>query len=410
MAPILHAVLKRFITRGRLDVIYPDGKRRTYGTDQTPYACMHIKTPEAEKALIVNPGLGFGEAYMDEKIIPVECDLYQLMEVLMRNDLGGGHLGEKIASFARYLKRSWVQFNPERKARKNIAHHYDLNSAFYRLFLDKDMQYSCAYYKTGHETLEQAQIDKKRHIAAKLKLDRSDLEVLDIGCGWGGMAITLAKEYGAKVTGVTLSKEQLHVAQKRAAEEGLVDKVRFELIDYRNIRKKFDRIVSVGMFEHVGIGHYSEFFKAVKRCLKDDGIMVLHSIGRSDGPGSTNAWIDRYIFPGGYSPALSETLAPLERSGLWVADCEILRLHYAYTLAEWRKRLEANKEEVLKMYDARFYRMFSLYLIGAELTFRYQGHMNFQLQIVPQVDTLPITRDYMFEAEKKHQLQRNNLS
>ncbi|QNT79624.1 SAM-dependent methyltransferase [Entomobacter blattae] len=403
MITLLSAVLKRFITRGTLEVIYPDGRKIVYRGSDEFSASMRIHSENVVRGLLLNPGLAFGEAYMDGLIEPVNCTLYALMQVIMSNDLGAGHVGEKVSGFLRYVKRSWSQFNPEKRAQKNVAHHYDLSRDFYKLFLDEDMQYSCAYFSADTISLEQAQLDKKRHIAAKMLLDKPDLEVLDIGCGWGGMAITLAKEYGAKVTGITLSKEQLVVARQRVEEEGLQGQVRFELIDYRKVRKTFDRIVSVGMFEHVGVGYYDTFFSSVRRCLKDEGIMLLHSIGRSDGAGSTNPWIAKYIFPGGYSPSLSETFHSVEKSGLWVADCEVLRFHYAMTLAEWYKRFRENCQAVIKMYDERFYRMFSLYLVGAELTFRYQGHMNFQLQLTPSANAIPLTRDYMFNAEKDHE-------
>ncbi len=224
--------------------------------------------------------------------------------------------------------------------------------------------------------------------------------MLDIGCGWGGMALTLARDYGARVTGITLSVEQLNEARARAEAEGMADRVTFELLDYRSMNRSFDRIVSVGMFEHVGIGHYRGFFDTVKRCLTPDGVALIHAIGRSDGPGSTNPWIAKYIFPGGYSPALSEVLAPLEQSGLIATDIEILRLHYAETLRHWRRRFAANRDTIASMHDERFCRMFDFYLAGSELAFRRQNQINWQLQVVRNQMTLPITRDYMIEAER----------
>jgi len=298
------------------------------------------------------------------------------------------------------LKRSWSQFNPVPRAQRNVAHHYDLNGKLYSLFLDRDRQYSCAYFRHGDETLEEAQEAKKHHIAAKLKLDRPGLHVLDLGCGWGGLALTLARDYGAIVTGITLSVEQLSEARARAEAEGLAGRVRFELIDYRNLRRKFDRIVSVGMFEHVGITQFEGYFSQIRDCLTEDGVALVHSIGRSDGPGATNAWVEKYIFPGGYAPALSETLAVIERTGLWVTDIEILRLHYAMTIALWRRRFAANRNAIASLYDERFCRMFELYLAGAELAFRRQGQMNFQIQLTPRMETLPISRDYMSAAER----------
>ncbi|GBQ30559.1 class I SAM-dependent methyltransferase [Gluconacetobacter azotocaptans] len=400
MTPVIDRVLRSFISRGRLDVVFADGTRRTYVGAPGPVAAMRILYPSVERRLIFNPGLAFGEAYMDGAVVPDGCTLYDLLDLLMTNSMGTGHAGEMVASLVRYGKRTWTQFNPASRSRRNVAHHYDLNGALYDLFLDRDRQYSCAYFPRGDETLDEAQEAKKRHIAAKLRLDRPDLEVLDIGCGWGGMALTLARDYGARVTGITLSEEQLGVARRRAAEEGLSDRVRFELVDYRAVTRRYDRIVSVGMFEHVGVGHYRQFFGIVHDILAEDGVMLLHSIGRNDGPGSTNPWIDRYIFPGGYSPSLSETFAAIEKSGLWVTDCEVLRLHYAKTIALWRERFAASRARVAAMYDERFCRMFEFYLVGAELSFRVQGHMNFQLQITRSIDAVPLTRDYMLDTER----------
>jgi cyclopropane-fatty-acyl-phospholipid synthase len=281
-----------------------------------------------------------------------------------------------------------------------VAHHYDLNGRLYSLFLDRDRQYSCAYFPTGSETLEEAQAAKKRHIAAKLKLDRPDLSVLDIGCGWGGMALTLARDYGARVTGITLSAEQLAEARARAAAAGLADRVTFELMDYRAMQRRFDRIVSVGMFEHVGVGHYRTFFRKLRACLEPDGVALLHTIGRSDGPNSTNSWIARYIFPGGYSPALSEIMPHVERAGLVTTDIEILRLHYAETLRHWRRRFAANRDAIAALYDERFCRMFEFYLAGSELAFRHQGLVNFQIQLSREQTAVPLTRDYIARAER----------
>jgi cyclopropane-fatty-acyl-phospholipid synthase len=295
------------------------------------------------------------------------------------------------------LKRRIDQYNPAGRAEKNVAHHYDLNGRLYSLFLDRDRQYSCAYFRRGDETLEEAQLAKKRHIAAKLCLDRPDLRVLDIGSGWGGMALTLARDYGALVTGITLSREQLAAARERAALEGLEDRVNFELLDYRAVNQKFDRIVSVGMFEHVGVGYYQTFFDTVARNLTPDGIALLHAIGRSDGPGATNPWIDKYIFPGGYSPALSEVMPSVERSGLFATDIEILRLHYAETLRHWRWRFNANRDTIASIYDERFCRMFEFYLCGSELAFRRGGHMVFQIQLAARQDAVSLTRDYMHD-------------
>ncbi|NHO31667.1 SAM-dependent methyltransferase [Acetobacter fallax] len=395
-------VLKKFISAGSLDVTYADGSTTHYqGTTPGPHAAMRLTTRTAERNLLLNPGLGFGEAYMDGTIQPQSCTLYDLLHVLMLNTMSAGHIGDSLAAAVRYLRRKKIQFNPESRSRKNVAHHYDLGESLYDLFLDRDRQYSCAYFRTGNETLDEAQEAKKHHIAAKLLLDRPDLSVLDIGCGWGGMALTLAKDYGATVTGVTLSTEQLNTARKRAEAAGLSHRVRFELMDYRNVRTRYDRVVSVGMFEHVGIAHYQTFFEKVRDCLTDDGVALIHSIGRNDGPGTTNPWIDKYIFPGGYSPCLSETFAAIEPTGLWVTDCEILRLHYAKTIAIWRERFAKNRDKAKALYDERFCRMFEFYLAAAELSFIVQGHMNFQLQLTRSQTAVPLTRDYIAKAETR---------
>jgi len=281
-----------------------------------------------------------------------------------------------------------------------VAHHYDLNGRLYSLFLDRDRQYSCAYFPTGTETLEEAQAAKKRLIAAKLCLDRPGLEVLDIGSGWGGLALTLARDFGARVTGITLSTEQLGEARARARAEGLSDRVRFELMDYRAMDRQFDRIVSVGMFEHVGVPHYDAFFHVVDRCLAPDGVALLHAIGRQGPPQATNPWIVKYIFPGGYCPALSEVLPAIERARLMTTDIEVLRLHYAETLRHWRRRFAASRDSIAALYDERFCRMFEFYLCGSELAFRREGLMIFQIQLSRALNTVPLTRDYIATAEQ----------
>ena len=400
MSRVLDAIMKRFVTHGCLAIRYPDGTTRHYGRrGSEPHAGMWLRTPAAVRGAITNPALLLPESYMDASMAPMACTLYEMMDLLMLNAEGARHPALRLVGGARVLKRSWSQLNRASRARRNVAHHYDLNGRLYSLFLDRDRQYSCAYFARGDETLEEAQEAKKHHIAAKLKLDRPGLRVLDIGCGWGGMALTLARDYGAIVTGITLSTEQLAEARARAAQEGLADRVRFELLDYRRMTQRFDRIVSVGMFEHVGIVQYDGFFAKIRDCLEPDGVALLHSIGRSDGPGATNAWVEKYIFPGGYAPALSETLASIERSGLWVTDIEILRLHYAKTIAMWRRRFAANRDLIAALYDERFCRMFEFYLVGAELSFRRQGQMNFQIQLAREQQTLPLTRDYMLAAK-----------
>ncbi|TPW35893.1 SAM-dependent methyltransferase [Oecophyllibacter saccharovorans] len=399
MNRLLDIMFRGFIQKGNLHVTYSDGSQRSYrGKQPGESAGLRFYTSQAERALLFNPGLRFGEAYMDEGLGPEGCSLEQLMRVLMTNIEEHSLFSEEVSRRLRYAGRLLRPLNSLGRARTNVAHHYDLDQRLYRLFLDEDMQYSCGYFESDDVSLEEAQLAKKHHIAQKLKLDRPGLEVLDIGCGWGGMALTLARDYGARVLGVTLSVEQLEVARQRAREAGLEDQVTFELLDYRTLHRKFDRIVSVGMFEHVGLRDYATFFRRVHDLLRDDGVALIHSIGRMDGPGTTNPWIAKYIFPGGYSPALSETLAAVEQSGLWVADCEVLRLHYAKTLAHWRKRFEEHRAEIVQLYDERFVRMFEFYLLCSELAFRLQGHMNFQLQLTRSIEAVPLTRDYLLQA------------
>jgi cyclopropane-fatty-acyl-phospholipid synthase len=300
----------------------------------------------------------------------------------------------------RYTGRRLKQFNPRKRARRNVAHHYDLDGRLYSLFLDADRQYSCAYFETPETSLDDAQLAKKRHIAAKLRLDH-DQDVLDIGCGWGGLGLYLAELGGANVTGVTLSREQHAIANERAAEKALSERAHFLLKDYRDVHQKFDRIVSVGMFEHVGISHYDTFFQKCAELLSDDGVMLLHSIGRSEGPNVTNPWIAKYIFPGGYIPALSEVLPAIERAGLLVTDIEILRLHYAETLKAWRERFLAHRDDVERIYEPRFVRMWEFYLAASEMSFREQNMMVMQIQLSTRQGIVPITRDYIASEERR---------
>jgi cyclopropane-fatty-acyl-phospholipid synthase len=401
MRLVLDAILRRLITIGRLTVVWPDGSRSTYEGHDGPSAVVRLRDQRTIRRLVLNPSLGAGEAYMCGGLTADDGGIYDFLDTMLVNleAAPGGHPIQHLRGQLANLSRRLMQYNPAERAQRNVAHHYDLSGRLYSLFLDRDRQYSCAYFPRGDETLEEAQIAKKRHIAAKLCLDRPGLRVLDIGCGWGGMALTLARDYGAQVTGVTLSQEQLTEARARVAAEGLEDRVQFELRDYRSITETFDRIVSVGMFEHVGIGHYQTFFDTVARCLEPDGVALIHAIGRSDGPGSTNAWLRKYIFPGGYSPALSEVLPPVERSGLMATDIEILRLHYAETLRHWRRRFAANRDAIAALYDDAFCRMFEFYLAASEITFRRCGHMVWQLQLARGHGAVPLTRDYIGASE-----------
>jgi cyclopropane-fatty-acyl-phospholipid synthase len=401
MQAALDGIFRRLITVGRLTVIWPDGSPTTYAGEDGPSARMQLHDRQTIRRLVLNPSLAAGEAYMSGGLSADDGGLYDLMDVILLNLQQNPHghpilrLRERLATVGRRL----TQFNPITQSRRNVAHHYDLNGRLYSLFLDRDRQYSCAYFQHGDETLEEAQAAKKRHIAAKLCLDRPGLRVLDIGCGWGGMALTLARDFGAHVTGITLSQEQLIEARVRAAAEGLSDRVKFELRDYRSEDQLYDRVLSVGMFEHVGITHYRTFFDTIARCLKPDGVALVHAIGRGNGPGSTNAWLRRYIFPGGYSPALSEVLPPMERSGLVATDIEVLRLHYAETLRHWRRRFAANRDAIAALYDDEFCRMFEFYLTASEVTFRRRSNMVWQLQLAHSHAAVPLTRDYINGVE-----------
>lgn len=398
---LLNSMMSRFVKVGQLTIIDASGKPHIHGPGGHPSATIRITDPKLYRQLFLNPELRAGEAYMDGTLICEGGGIRELLEVFAYNRDGlRGHPLQKVLKGWLKKIRKWHQRNRTTASRKNVQHHYDLSNDFYRLFLDEDLQYSCAYWPNLGISLEEAQRLKKAHIAAKLDI-RPGMKVLDIGCGWGGMAIYLAQTFDCEVVGVTLSDEQHALGQNRVNALGLSKKVDLRIQDYRHIDEKFDRIVSVGMFEHVGVTHYLEYFSQIKSLLKDDGSALVHSIGRKGGPGTTGAWIRKYIFPGGYSPALSETFAEIEKAGLWVTDCEILRLHYAETLLEWDKRFQANRDKVVEMFDEKFCRMWEFYLIVSEFSFRHGKHMNFQIQLSNSVNALPITRDYMLDVERK---------
>ena len=392
-------LLKRVIRKGTLHVIDASGKKHSYGGEPGPEVTIQITDAGLYRKLFTNPELHMGEAYMDGTLLVREGGIrgFLTLSALNRQSVRNHPLQKLLRGTLKKLKR-WQQRNTPKTSSANVRHHYDLSNDFYRLWLDNDMHYSCAYFATPEDTLEQAQQNKLRHIAAKLDL-KPGQRVLDIGCGWGGNALYIASVADVEVVGVTLSVEQHALATQRARERGLEKRVRFELMDYRNVQGPFDRIVSIGMFEHVGIDHFVEYFTKIRDLLTPDGLALVHSIGRKGGPGQTGAWVRRYIFPGGYSPALSETLAAVEKAGLWVTDIEILRLHYAKTLREWENRFQSHRPEITTMMDERFCRMWEFYLIASELAFSHGKHMNFQLQLTRNVDALPLTRDYMFEAE-----------
>jgi cyclopropane-fatty-acyl-phospholipid synthase len=393
---MIESLLGRMIKVGDLTVHLPGGRTHRAGDGTGSPVAIRL-SGKGLRRLVANPSLGLGEAYMDGDLTFEQGELWDLLEMVGR---GGGRAPKGRGSWAKRMrkaiKRRLQQANNRTASRRNVAHHYDLSNDLYRRFLDTDMQYSCAYFARPDMTLEQAQTAKKAHIAAKLRLS-PDMRVLDIGSGWGGMGMTLAADHGAQVTGVTLSTEQIELARQRAADAGLSDRVKFELTDYRDVAGPFDRIVSVGMLEHVGAPNLRTYFETVKRLLSDDGVAVIHSIGRMSGPGLTNAFTNKYIFPGGYIPGLSEVVTAVEEAGLWITDVEILRLHYAETLRHWRARFMADPE-IPGLYDARFRRMWEFYLASAELGFRYGGHMVLQIQVSKRVGALPMTRDYMLDA------------
>jgi cyclopropane-fatty-acyl-phospholipid synthase len=395
---MLHNVIDRFMHVGRLTITYPDGKAATYGDGSGPEVAVQVRKGWMRK-IAMDPQMKLGEAYMAGGLVIERGDIWGLIEVIGRNlefrPRNNGWLVQAVMAVERRLQ----QWNCRTASRRNVAHHYDLSEDFYRRFLDEDMQYSCAYFSAPDMSLEDAQKAKKAHIAAKLRLQPGST-VLDIGCGWGGLGLDLAGRHGAQVTGVTLSTEQLAVAQRRARQSGLADQARFSLTDYRDVDGPFDRIVSVGMFEHVGAPNFRGYFEQIGRLMKDDGVALVHTIGRMTPPGVTQSWIRKYIFPGGYIPALSEVSAAVEKAGLWITDVEILRLHYAETLKHWRERFAAQRAQIAVMYDERFCRMWEFYLALSELAFRFNGHVIFQLQLAKRIDAAPLTRDYMLDEER----------
>jgi len=401
MDGLLRIAVRSLFRHGNLEVTGAGGTAFTAGDGSGKRVAIRFTSYAAQWSVLFDPELKLGEAYMDGSFVVDEGSIADFLELALGQEMAfGPPRWTKPNRLFRYLWRRFQQYNPRIRSRANVAHHYDLDGRLYSLFLDSDRQYSCAYFETPNASLDDAQLAKKRHLAAKLAIGHGQ-RVLDIGCGWGGLAIYLAKFTGAKVTGVTLSQEQFAVANERAGEQNLTHGLEFRLQDYRDVPEKFDRIVSVGMFEHVGVGHFDEFFCKCAEVLADDGVMLLHSIGRSEGPNTTNAWIAKYIFPGGYIPALSEVLPAIERAGLLVNDIEILRLHYAEKLTAWRQRFLAHREEVEQMYDARFVRMWEFYLAASEMAFRKQNMMNFQLQLSKRQGVVPMTRAYIGTTEDR---------
>jgi cyclopropane-fatty-acyl-phospholipid synthase len=395
--------LNKAIRRGRMVLIESNGRVTNFGEAGNGLALtIRVHDRKTMWRLLTKPNLALGEAYMNGTLTIENGTIRDVIALIFDNmaDAPVDLPEQAIERPFRPMLRRLQQYNPMRRSRRNVSHHYDLSRRLYELFLDADEQYSCAYFSDPNITLEEAQIAKKRHIAAKLLL-KSGMKVLDIGSGWGGLALTLAETAGVDVTGLTLSREQLEVSNERARASGLGDRVRFHLRDYREEAGTYDRIVSVGMFEHVGINHYATFFDTLYRLLAPDGVALLHSIGRLTGPGRTNSWIRKYIFPGGYAPALSEILPIVERSGLLSTDIELLRMHYAMTIDHWSQRFQANRAEIARLYDERFCRMWEFYLAGAEMDFRYLNACVFQLQMAKRIDAVPLTRDYIAAWESQ---------
>ena len=399
----MNKTFKRFLNRsiiaGRLEIVDPEGNRHIFGDGSGPPVRIRFASARAELQLLLNPELKLGEAFTDGDLIVEEGSIYGFLELILKN-ISTTHptLAAKVCAGMRYVTSRLRQINTPLRARHNIARHYDLDGRLYSLFLDEDMQYSCAYFENDDVSLEEAQLAKKRHLAAKMVLEPGQ-RILDIGSGWGGLGLYLAEHFDVDVTGITLSEEQLEVSNRRAEERGLASRVRFRLEDYRKVRGPFDRIVSVGMFEHVGVSHYRRYFDTCRDLLSVDGVMLLHSIGQFEEPADTNPWIQKYIFPGGYIPSLSEVMPSIERAGLRTTDIEILRLHYAKTLRIWRERFLENREKVAALMDERFCRMWEYYLASSEVAFRYLDLMNFQIQLTRHQEAVPLTRDYIGQSE-----------
>lgn len=401
---LLQRAFGPLVRQGRLQVLAPSGRLLEFGDGGLPQARIRLSDKRAVLALLRDPDLNFGELFMQERLVVEHGTVYDVLELVLRSAAQAPIPATvRLLDAWRMRLRPLLQHNRLRRARANVAHHYDLDDRLYQLFLDEDRQYSCAYFAQGDEDLETAQLAKKRHIAAKL-LVQPGQRVLDIGCGWGGLTRYLAEVAGAgEVTGITLSTEQLEGAKRRAAASPCAAQLHYQLQDYRSLRtepgKAFDRIVSVGMFEHVGTGFHERFFRQCHALLAEDGVMVLHFIGNSDVPDFNNPWIERYIFPGGHLPSLSEFTPAIERAGLVVTDIEVLRLHYARTLRLWRERFMARRDEAQQLYDLRFCRMWEFYLSMSEAAFRYQDIAVFQVQLARRQDAVPLTRDYIAERE-----------
>ena len=393
---MLFSVLKKLNFDGTLEIIDSNGKTHKFG-NSNPHVSIRLKNKSIERKLFLNPNLHIGEAYMNEELVVEKGTIEDFLN-LITNCYDDFISNNKFYKFYEYLSSIFMPFqqiNQLVNSKKNVAHHYDINEDLYKLFLDQDMQYSCAYFHNPNISLDQAQKDKKQHIIKKLQITEN-MDVLDIGCGWGGMAIEIAKSTGAKVKGITLSENQFKTASERAQKEGLSDKVSFALQDYRNETEKYDRIVSVGMFEHVGVKYFKTYLSKANDILKENGVFLLHTIGQRGKPTATSPWIRKYIFTGGYIPSLSEVMNETQKLNINVTDVEVLRLHYAHTLSKWYQNVTKNKDKIIKMFDQRFFRMWEFYLLASKYSFVNMGNVVFQIQIAKNINNLPLTRNYIY--------------
>jgi cyclopropane-fatty-acyl-phospholipid synthase len=400
---LLDTMLSRLVTRGELTIIDHDGRTYRHGAPDPELKPVTVRLMDRKVAFSIarDPTMGTAEAYMDDRLRLEQGEIIDLILIIRRNRRWEERTRpNKFLKKTGRLRHSLATLNWKSRSLKNVVHHYDIGNDLYRTFLDPDMQYSCAYFTDPSNSIEQAQFDKKAHIASKLLL-KPGQRVLDIGCGWGGLALFLNRAADVDVLGVTLSKEQLAVARQRAEEAGVSDRVKFELCDYRDVTGQFDRIVSIGMFEHLGTAHFPVFFRKVRELLHPDGAALVHTMGRMGKPGTTDKFMQKYIFPGGYLPALSEIVSASEREKLIMADCEALRLHYVYTLRAWYERFKAKHDEIVAMYDERFYRLYLFYLAGSMTMFTDGAMVVYQLQYLRSRYAAPMTRDYMLDDEKR---------
>ncbi|CAN7608192.1 class I SAM-dependent methyltransferase [Rhizobium sp. LjRoot254] len=392
-------MMKKIVRKGSLRLTLPTGASHTFGDGSESTIAIRITDDEADRAIANDPALKLGEMYMEGRLIIEEGNIFDFLSLLARNGIRKAATPRMVAQgLARILAFQASSRLPINRNLRNVSHHYDLSAKLFDLFLDEDWQYSCAYFEPREISLDQAQLAKKRHIAAKLQLQPGN-RVLEIGSGWGGLGMYLAESSGVDVTGITLSEEQLKVSRIRAQKRGLAEKVRFELTDYRDLKGQYDRIVSVGMFEHVGVGNFRNFFRKIAEVLDKQGVMVLHSIGRTKPNYATNPFIEKYIFPGGYIPSLAEVLPAVEKAGLLVKDIEILPMHYAWTLRAWRERFVAKRAEAVALYDERFFRMWEFYLAASEVAFRHDRLFIFQMQLARHQDMVPFDRNYIARRE-----------